>query len=74
MPPRPLSRIPLEPADGGEIRLESVGPKQLFVMREALAGGFSPVRVLADQNADVLAIPVAVLLDVMGSNRLIARE
>ncbi len=43
-------------------------------MREALAGGFSPVRVLADQNADVLAIPVVVLLDVMGSNRLIARD
>ncbi len=59
---------------GGEIRLESVGPRQLFVVREALAGGLSPVRVLADHDADVLAIPVAALLDVMGSNRLIARD
>ncbi len=62
------------PNPEGEIRLESVGPGQLLVMHETLAGGASPVRILAERDTDVLAIPAESLHDVMERNRVIARD
>lgn len=62
------------PNGEGEVRLETVGAGQLFVLREALAGGASPVRVLAEREADVLAIPATTLLEVMDRNPRIARD
>ena len=62
------------PNGEGEVRLESVEAGQLFVLREALASGVSPVRVLAERDADVLAISAAALLDVMDRSPHIARD
>jgi hypothetical protein len=45
-----------------------------MVLQEMLAGGFSPVRVVADQDADVLAIPARALLDAMDGSRVVARD
>jgi CRP-like cAMP-binding protein len=58
----------------GEIRLELVVAGQLMVLKEMVTGGSSPVRVLADQNADVLAIPAQALLDAMDRRRVVARD
>jgi hypothetical protein len=41
------------PTDNGEIRLELVPAGQLMVLQEMLAGGSSPVRVVADLDTDV---------------------
>ena len=57
-----------------EVRLELVTPGQLVVLQEMLAGGLSPVRVIADQDTDVLAIPVRALIDAMDSSRVIERD
>lgn len=57
-----------------EVRLELVGSGQLLVLHETLASGASPVRVLAQEDTDVLAIPAASLHDVMARNRVIARD
>lgn len=62
------------PNGEGGVRLELVGAGQLFVLREALAGGTSPVRVVAEQDSDVLAIPVSALLDAMDRSGPIARD
>ncbi len=62
------------PTGEGEIRLEVVPPGQLMVMQEMLAGGLSPVRIVADHDADVLAIPAQALVDVMDRNRVAARD
>jgi small-conductance mechanosensitive channel len=62
------------PTGEGEIRLEVVVAGQLMVLQEMLAGGFSPVRVVADQDADVLAIPARALLDAMDRSRVVARD
>ena len=59
---------------GSEMRLELVGPAQLLVLHETLAGGASPVQVVAQENADVLAIPAECLHAVMERNRVIARD
>lgn len=63
-------------ASGGdtEIRIELVGAGQLLVLHETLAGGVSPVRVTAEADADILAIPAPVLHDLMESHRIIARD
>jgi len=60
--------------DQDEIRLELVGSGQLMVLQEMLAGGSSPVRVMADQDTDVLAIPAQALVDAMDRSRVIARD
>ena len=60
--------------DQDEIRLELVGSGQLMVLQEMLAGGSSPVRVVADQDTDVLAIPAQALVDAMDRSRVIARD
>ena len=62
------------PRDQDEIRLELVGPGQLMVFQQMLAGGSSPVRVLADQDTDVLAIPADPLIDAMDRSRVVARD
>jgi small-conductance mechanosensitive channel len=62
------------PTGQGEIRLELVAAGQLIVLQEMLAGGSSPVQVVADQDADVLAIPAHALLDAMDHSRVLARD
>jgi len=62
------------PTGGAEIRLELVATGQLLVLQEMLAGLSSPVRVVADQDTDVLVIPAEVLVDTMDHSRAIARD
>jgi CRP-like cAMP-binding protein len=62
------------PTGKGEIRLELVPPGQLMVLQEMLAGGSSPVRVVADLDTDVLAIPAQALVDAMDRSRVVARD
>jgi CRP-like cAMP-binding protein len=62
------------PTGKSEIRLELVPPGQLMVLQEMLAGGSSPVRVVADLDTDVLAIPAQALVDAMDRSRGVARD
>ncbi|HTD14191.1 MAG TPA: mechanosensitive ion channel domain-containing protein, partial [Chthoniobacterales bacterium] len=62
------------PTKEAEIRLELVTSGQLLVLQEMLAGGSSPVRVVADEDTDVLAIRAQALVDAMERNRLVARD
>src|SRR3984957_16057365 len=62
------------PTEEGENRLELVPPRELMVLQEMLAGGSSPVRVVAHLDTDVLAIPAQALLDAMDRSRLVARD
>ena len=62
------------PTGEGEIRLELVPPGELMVLQEMLAGGSSPVRVVADLDTDVLAIPAQALVDAMDRNRVVERN
>jgi small-conductance mechanosensitive channel len=62
------------PTGKGEFRLELVPPGELMVLQEMLAGGSSPVRVVADLDTDVLAIPAQALVDAMDRSRLVARD
>jgi small-conductance mechanosensitive channel/CRP-like cAMP-binding protein len=62
------------PTSDAEIRLELVASGQLLVLQEMLAGGSSPVRVVADQDTDVLAIPSQALVDAMEHNEVVARD
>ncbi len=62
------------PTGEGEIRLELVAAGQLMVLQEMLTGAPSPVRVMADQDADVLAIPAQALLDAMDRSGAVARD
>ena len=62
------------PTGKAEIRLELVPPGQLMVLQEMLAGGSSPVRVVADLDTDVLAIPAQALVDAMDRSRGVARD
>jgi small-conductance mechanosensitive channel len=62
------------PAGQSEVQLELVTAGQLMVLQEMLAGGLSPVRVVADQDTDVLAIPAQALVDAMDRSRVIARD
>jgi small-conductance mechanosensitive channel len=62
------------PVGESEVRLELVTAGQLMVLLEMLAGGLSPVRVMADQDTDVLAIPTQALVDAMDRSRVIARD
>jgi small-conductance mechanosensitive channel len=62
------------PTGESEIRLELVRSWELMVLQEMLASGSSPVRVVADLDTDVLAIPAQALVDAMDTSRLIARD
>jgi small-conductance mechanosensitive channel len=62
------------PTGEGEIRLELVAAGQLMVLQEMLAGAPSPVRVMAHQDVDVLAIPAQALLDAMDRSGAVARD
>jgi len=62
------------PVGESEVRLELATPGQLVVLQEMLAGGLSPVRVIADQDTDVLAIPARALIDAMDRSRVIERD
>jgi CRP-like cAMP-binding protein len=62
------------PTSDAEIRLELVASGQLLVLQEMLAGGSSPVRVVADQDTDVLAIPSQALVDAMEHSEVVARD
>jgi len=62
------------PTSDAEIRLELVTAGQLLVLQEMLAGGSSPVRVVADKDTDVLAIPAQALADAMEHSRVLARD
>jgi small-conductance mechanosensitive channel/CRP-like cAMP-binding protein len=62
------------PREEGDIRLELVGSGQLMVFQEMLAGGFSLVRVVADQETDALAIPAHALVNAMDRSRAVARD
>jgi small-conductance mechanosensitive channel len=62
------------PTGKGDIRLELVVAGEFMVLQEMLAGAPSPVRVMADQDADVLAIPARALLDAMDRSRAVARD
>ncbi len=62
------------PVGESEVRLELVAAGQLMVLQEMLAGGLSPVRVIADQDTDVLAIPAGALVDAMDRSGVIARD
>jgi small-conductance mechanosensitive channel len=62
------------PTSEGEIRLELVPPGELMVLQEMLAGGSSPVRVVADLDTDVLAIPAQALVDAMDRNWVVERD
>jgi small-conductance mechanosensitive channel len=62
------------PSKESEIRLELVGPGQLLVLQEMLAGGSSPVRVVAAEDTDVLAIRAQALVDAMEGSRVVARD
>jgi small-conductance mechanosensitive channel len=62
------------PTGESEIRLELVRSWELMVLQEMLAGGLSPVRVVADLDTDVLAIPAQALVGAMDNSRLIARD
>jgi len=58
----------------GEIRLELVPPGELMVLQEMLSGGSSPVRVVADLDTNVLAIPAQALVDAMDRSRTVTRD
>ncbi|MBV8351951.1 MAG: hypothetical protein JOZ21_06720, partial [Verrucomicrobia bacterium] len=62
------------PTGGAQTRLELVATGQLLVLQEMLAGLSSPVRLVADQDTDVLVIPAEVLVDTMDHSRAIARD
>ncbi len=47
---------------------------ELMVLQEMLAGGASPVQVVADLDSDVLAIPAQALVDAMDHHPLVARD
>lgn len=62
------------PTSDTEIRIELVTRGQLLVLQEMLATGPSPVRVVAEQDTDVIVIPARVLIDVMEHSRVVARD
>ena len=56
------------------VRLELVGAGQLLALQEMMVQGASPVRIVAEKDADVLAIPSAVLTASFGKAPLLARD
>ncbi len=64
----------LLPAGGGAVRVETVGAGQLLVLPESISGAASPVRVVADTNADVVVIPRAAFVAALHANPGFARD
>lgn len=62
------------PKSDAEIRLELVATGQILVLQEMLAGGLSPVLVVADKDTDVLALPAQTIVEAMEHNRTVARD
>lgn len=62
------------PKGDTEVRLDLVGPGQLLVLHETLAAGASPIRVTADQDSDVLAIPATSLIEAIETDAVVARD
>ncbi len=58
----------------GEVRVERVEAGQMLALPETIAGAASPVRVIAETNADVVAIPRAAFLAAMKDNAAFARD
>jgi small-conductance mechanosensitive channel len=58
----------------GRLRLETVGTGQLLVLQEMLTGVLCPVRVIAETDADVLAVPCAVLADASRHSTWLTRD
>ena len=57
-----------------EVRVELVGVNELLAMKEMLDGGPSPVLIVAETDADVLAIPADVLSGCFQGARILARD
>jgi len=57
-----------------EIRLELVGVGQLLVLPEMLASGPSPVRIVAEKDTDVLAIPASAMIEALDTAPLLTRD
>ncbi|RBP07434.1 cyclic nucleotide-binding protein [Roseiarcus fermentans] len=64
----------LLPIAGDLVRVETVGAGQLLVLTETLAGTASPVRIVAETNADVVVIPRAEFVAAIGDNPSFARD
>jgi small-conductance mechanosensitive channel len=62
------------PTGDGDIRLELVPPGEIMVLQEMLAGGSSSVRVAAELDTDVLAIPAQALVDAMERDWVVERN
>jgi small-conductance mechanosensitive channel len=62
------------PNGESEIRIEVVGSGQLLVLRETLSGAPGPVRVVAEKDTDILAIPAETLQAVMEGSPAMARD
>jgi CRP-like cAMP-binding protein len=57
-----------------DVRLELVGEGQLLAMQEMLVQGVSPVRIVAEEDADILAIPSAALVAAFADAGVLARD
>jgi small-conductance mechanosensitive channel len=57
-----------------DVRLELVGQGQLLAMQEMLVQGASPARIVAEADADVLAIPSQALVAAFETARVLARD
>jgi CRP-like cAMP-binding protein len=57
-----------------DVRLERVGAGQLLALQEMLVKGPSSVRIVADKDADVLAIPSGALVEALELARALARD
>jgi small-conductance mechanosensitive channel len=62
------------PGTDGAMRLETLGAGQLLVLQETVNGTASPVRVVADSHADVVAIPRAELIAAIHEHPDLARD
>jgi small-conductance mechanosensitive channel len=57
-----------------DVRLELVGEGQLLAMQEMLVQGVSPVRIVAEEDADILAIPSTALVVAFEDAGVLARD
>ena len=64
----------LLPGAGEVVRVETIDAGQLFVLSETISGTASPVRVVAETNADVVAIPRAAFVAALHAHPGFARD
>ena len=64
----------LLPKGGDFVRVETLDVGQLLVLPETISGTASPVRVVADTNADVVVIPRAAFVEALRENAAFARD